>query len=126
MPDEVFTLIGALVTGKAHDDYVFTRENGKPIKSFRRLWRKVCVRAGVPDLMLHDLRRSAARNLRRLGIAESVAMKITGHKTPSVFKRYDITDEADLIEVANRLDEKRRMMAEKKSGDPLSSGRTQA
>ena len=67
----------------------------------------VCARAGVTDLLLHDLRRTGVRNLRRLGVAESVAMKISGHKTPSIFRRYDITDEADLADAAARLNAKR-------------------
>jgi len=118
MPDEIFTLLSALVTGKKGDDYVFTRDNGKRVKCFDKVWDSICKRAGVPDLLFHDLRRTGARNLRRLGIAESVAMKVTGHKTPSIFKRYDITDESDMIEVAARLDEKRQLAAEKKSRAP--------
>jgi integrase len=117
MPDEVFTLISALVTGKKGDDHVFTRDDGKPVKNFRKIWTAICKRAEVPELLFHDLRRTGARNLRRLGIAESVAMKITGHRTPSIFKRYDITDESDLIEVANRLDQKRQL-TENKSHEP--------
>lgn len=57
-------------------------------------------------LIFHDLRRTGVRNLRRLGVAESLSMKITGHKTAAVFKRYDITDEADIADVAVRLDKK--------------------
>ena len=50
------------------------------------------------------------RNLRRLGVAESVAMRISGHKAAAVFRRYDITDEADLAEAAKLLDAKARMV----------------
>lgn len=112
MTDEVFTLLGACVSEKQPDDYVFTRADGKPVRDFRKAWRNACKRAGVPELLLHDLRRTGVRNLRRLGVAESVAMKISGHKTASIFRRYDITDEADLADAARRLDEKRQAQAD--------------
>jgi integrase len=44
----------------------------------------------------HDFRRTAARDLIRSGVPESVAMGITGHKTNSVFRRYNITDTEDI------------------------------
>jgi len=47
-------------------------------------------------LLVHDLRRSSVRNLRRLGFAEKIIMEISGHKTAQVFRRYDIVDESDL------------------------------
>lgn len=46
------------------------------------------------------------RNLRRLGIAETVAMRVSGHKTANVFRRYDIVSEDDLRDVAGRLEER--------------------
>jgi hypothetical protein len=51
------------------------------------------------------------RNLRRLGVAESVAMKIGGHKTAPVFRRYDIIEQADLEDAAARLDAKQKSQA---------------
>jgi integrase len=101
----------ASVQGKNANDYVFTRDNGKRVRTFRKIWTNVCERAGVPNLMLHDLRRSGARNLRRLGVGETVAMKIGGWKTKSVFARYDIVSESDLAEAAKLLDAKREELA---------------
>lgn len=119
MTDEVYTLVAACIGGKKPDDYVFTRENGKRVKNFRKAWHNVCEAAGVPELLFHDLRRTGVRNLRRLGISEGVAMKISGHKTASVFRRYDITDESDLAEAAARLDEKRRVQLENRHNSDI-------
>jgi integrase len=76
---------------------------GKPIKSLRRAWKTACKEAGRPGLLLHDLRRSAVRNLERAGISRSVAMKLTGHKTEAVYRRYAIVAESDLREAGAKL-----------------------
>jgi len=73
---------------------------------FRKAWKRATDAAGCSGLLLHDLRRTGVRNLRRLGVAESVAMKISGHKTASVFRRYDIVAESDLRDAARLLDQK--------------------
>jgi integrase len=76
-----------------------------PIKSFRESWSLACARAGVPGLLFHDLRRTAVRNLRRAGVAESVIMKITGHRTRGVFECYNITDQTDTQEAGRMAEE---------------------
>jgi integrase len=81
---------------------VFHR-SGQPIESFRRSWKKACAKAGLPGLLFHDLRRSAVRNLERASVPRSVAMKLTGHKTESVYRRYAIVAEADLREAGAKL-----------------------
>ena len=78
-------------------DLVFHRD-GRPVGSFRKAWASACKAAGVPGLLFHDLRRSAVRNFERAGVSQAVAMKITGHKTASVYRRYRIVDERDLRE----------------------------
>ena len=82
---------------------VFHR-SGRPIKSFRVAFRTACTEAGCPGRVLHDFRRTAVRNLVRAGIPERVAMQMTGHKTRSVFERYNIVSAGDLREAAKRLD----------------------
>jgi site-specific recombinase XerD len=66
-------------------------------------WRDACSEAGLDGLILHDLRRSAVRNLERAGVPRSIAMQLTGHLTENVYRRYDIVDEQDLREGAAKL-----------------------
>jgi integrase len=77
--------------------YVFNR-GGKPIGDFQDSWNSACRKAGCEGALFHDFRRTAARNLRRAGLSESQAMKITGHKTASIFRRYEIIEEQDVRE----------------------------
>ena len=62
-------------------------------------------------LLFHDLRRSGVRNLIRVGVQQKVAMSISGHKTASVFQRYNIVDERDIMEAGRKLNEKQKSNA---------------
>jgi integrase len=137
MTDEVYMLLCVCVLGKQPEDHVFTRENGKPIRDFRWAWWRLCIRAGLGQLscprcsklaenesvrrcrdcgvalkysgtIFHDFRRSAIRNMTRSGISRSVAMRISGHETESVFERYNIGDDEDLAEAARRIEGRRK------------------
>ncbi len=112
--------------GKKPDDFVLTYETCAQVVDPRKEWYDLCVRFGlghrVPakrkngeefnryqGLNLHDLRRSVIRIMTRRGVSEAVAMQISGHKTSSVFKRYNIADERDL-EQASKLIEAGRQL----------------
>ena len=131
MTDALYLLLGACVEGKDAEDAVFTRPNKIPIRNFRDAWEKACTHAGVGQfvcvdcatpvqtgapcqkcsgkrtrytgLIFHDLRRTAARNLRRAGISETVIMKIGGWRTRSVFKRYAIVSRGDIVDAMRKL-----------------------
>lgn len=82
--------------------WVFHRD-GEPIRSMRRGWNAASRRAGIPGAWFHDLRRTAVRNLEAAGVSRSVAMKLTGHKTEAVYRRYAIADSVALAEGVAKL-----------------------
>ncbi len=84
------------------------------MKNFRREWIKACVKLGFgvktgpkwyayEGLTPHDFRRSAVRNLINAGVGQATAMKITGHRTISVFERYNIVSTEQLHEAMEKV-----------------------
>jgi len=84
------------------DQRVFRRD-GVPVRTWRNALRDACRAANVPHRLLHDCRRTAARNLVREGVPERVAMLLTGHKTRAVIDRYNIVNEQELLTAGERL-----------------------
>ena len=85
--------------------YVF-HYRGEPVAEgrIRHTWKNACRKAGLVGKLLHDLRRSFARDMRRSGISEGVIMKLAGWRTRSMFDRYNVIDEADLSQaIAKRF-----------------------
>lgn len=92
--------------------------DGQPIRYMRRAWQSACKRAATvthengvqevvrPELLgrlPHDFRRTAVRDLVRASVPERVAMQLTGHRTRSVFDRYNIVNERDLRDGVSKL-----------------------
>jgi len=76
---------------------------GQPVHDFRKAWAHACENVGLVGMLRHDFRRSAVRNMERAGVPRSVAMKISGHKTESIYRRYAIVSESDIQDATRRL-----------------------
>jgi len=121
--------------------WVFFGETGERIKDLRGAWESACILVGlcepltdkegnsvkdkkgnpvlVANRLFHDFRRTAVRNIVRAGIPERVVMAISGHKTRSVFDRYNIVNEDDLKKASQRIKDYHLEMANFKNGHNL-------
>jgi integrase len=100
--------------------WVFHRQGNK-IHSFRGAWHAAVNAAEIPGKIPHDFRRTAVRNLERAGVPRSVAMKLVGHKTENVYRRYAIVAKQDLVDglqrLANYRDRVETASKDRQSGD---------
>jgi integrase len=78
--------------------------------------QRSCARAVYEWIWFHDLRRSFVTNARRRGVPESVVMKLSGHRTRSVFDRYNIIDENDLKAAVEQIDRARQEESRGRNG----------
>ena len=137
MTEHVFQVLVRCVAGKKSDDFVFTHDDGSPVKDFRQAWWNACIRAGLGrfecrdcgshvsegrrcttcestkkakyiGLKFHDLRRTGIRNMSRQGIPEKVGMLISGHRTDSVYRRYNIVDMEVLKSATAKIEKHQR------------------
>lgn len=95
---------------------------GHGISEVKTAWLKARARAGVPELLIHDLRRTAARNMIRAGVPEKQVLEIVGWKTRAMLDRYNIIDERDVHSAGERME---RYLAERRAAlkvRPLGEG----
>jgi len=94
MSQSLRTLLEPMVLGRKPEEKLFS------FVTIQKAWEKITANAGCPDVLFHDLRRTAARSKRQAGVDTSVIMKMQGWKPDSMFRRYGIVaadDKADAM-----------------------------
>jgi integrase len=113
---ELREIIERRITARQMDCVYIFHRRGEQMGTFRKVWKKACRAAGLVKSdrhpvtgtaievypIPHDCRRSAVRNMVRAGVNPDVARQISGHRTPSIFSRYNIISEEDLRQAMKR------------------------
>lgn len=76
---------------------------GRPLQRVSRSFKTALNDPGISDIRFHDLRHCASTNLRRAGVDTATAMKIVGHKSEKMWKRYNAIEERDLTQAAQKV-----------------------
>jgi hypothetical protein len=91
-----FEVVGRLCRWENREDKLINRDDGSAVVDFRKSWANVCAAAGVHGLLFHDLRRSAARNMRNAGMAELEIMRSGGCKNERDVSSHSIVSTGDI------------------------------
>jgi integrase len=106
--------------------WVFHRR-GRQIRDIRKSWKLSLEAAKIGKRIPHDFRRTAVRNLERAGVPRSVAMKLVGHKTEAIYRRYAIVAKQDLTDGLKKLAEFRVKMRQSEPENlPFGGGKPEA
>ena len=91
-------------TEKIKDTALVFTFKGKPIGRIKKALACACEKAAIKDFRFHDLRHTYVTNMRKAGVNQTVIMKVTGHKTFSMFAHYDTVDISDAQDAVRKLD----------------------
>src|SRR5215510_6649641 len=103
MTPEVYRIFTELWQERRLDTQHVFLYNNKPIRDVKTAFDKACRLAGITNLRLHDLRHTASTNLRRAGVDATTAMKIVGHKSERMHRRYNTVEPEDLRHAVSQL-----------------------
>lgn len=103
MTPEVYRVFTELWRERRLDTQRVFLYKGEPIRDVKTAFGKACRRAGITNLRLHDLRHTASTNLRRAGVDTMTAMKIVGHKSERMHRRYNTVEPEDLRRAVSQL-----------------------
>jgi integrase len=93
---EMESVLKELMAVETPSPWLFIYPDGSRINNVRGSWKSICTKAGMPNLLFHDFRRSAIRNMIRAGVSEHTAMKVSGHESAGIFRRYNIISRKDI------------------------------
>jgi integrase len=115
---EMRAMVTLALTQRNPDCPFLFQHRGKQLKDVRSGFEQAREDAGVPELIFHDTRRTAVRNMVLAGISEKRAMQISGHRTRSVFDRYDIATERDAVETGKQMRKHWEERASEEAAEP--------
>ena len=103
MTPEVYRVFTELWQERRLDTHRVFLYKDRPIRDVKTAFDKACRRAGITNLRLHDLRHAPSTNLRRTGVDATTAMKIVGHKSERMHRRYNTVEPEDLRRAVSQL-----------------------
>ena len=103
MTPEVYVTFTELWQARRLDTHRVFLYKGSPVTKLVTAYKAACRRAGITNLRLHDFRHTASTNLRRAGVDTATAMKIVGHKSERMHRRYNTIEPEDLHRAVGKL-----------------------